>query len=163
MADKLQIRVDGMRDLKKRFKTLTETGQKRVAMAINENAVEFQRKVRKSIRTQTGRHRARWEWGGGRAGRKNGVRRGKKIWSSTPGRPPNSNTGDLVKSIKVTTKAGVGRGFALVRAGGPGAKYAKALEKSQNRNMRRPYMGPMFKKLYPVFVGRIRKAIMGAI
>lgn len=163
MGKEIEIRLDGLKELKKKFASLEADGKKRVVMAINENAVEFRKETIKSIRRNSGRHNPRWTWGKGRAGRRNGVRRGIKKWSSTPGQPPNSDTGKLVASILVTRKAGMGSGYAIIKSGGPGAKYAKALEKSKNRNMRRPYFGPMFKKLHPTFVARIKKAMISTI
>ena len=152
----LEIKVDGLKDLAERFADLSATGQARVKRAINENAVEFQRKVRGSIRKNTGRHR--------KYVRQNPKRGQKKLhWSSKPGMPPNSDSGKLAGSIEVTQRAMGRRNYVVVKAGGPGAKYAKALEKARDRRRRRPFMGPMFRKLRPVFVSRIRRAMMSAI
>lgn len=159
MSDSISIKVDGLKELRDRFKEIDSEGRKRVQRAVNANAIEYHRKVRNSISKPSGRHVLYYYWGKGHEGRKRGIRRGIKHWSSKPGMPPNSNTGTLRGKITITKARGIGT-VAFVKSG---AKYSRALEMAKDRGKRRPFMGPMYKKLRPLFVSRIKQAMMGAL
>ncbi len=152
MARQIDVRVDGIKELENRFKTLEKEGRKRVARQINVNALEYQRAVRKTIRKRTGRH-IRYR------SRKDGSR---WHWSSSPGAPPNSDTGNLAGQIRVTRRASsvqTKMGAFVIS----GAKYSSALEFRRDRSKRRPFMIPVINKNRKLFVERIKRAIMGLI
>lgn len=143
----ITIELDGMEELKKRFASLGKEGRKRVNRAINVNAIEFHREVKNSITRNTGRYR-RYRRGG------------KWHYSSMPGSPPNSDTGNLRKNIRVTSKATNARNYAEIISG---AKYSAALEKAKAPRKKRPFMSPMVRKKNKVFVSRIKQAIRGIL
>jgi len=174
LASEFQIEVEGIQELAKRFGDLDKDGRKRMAKAINLNAVKFRREVRKSITKRTGRH-------------KKYRRGGKNHWSSSPRRAPNSDTGDLRKYIRITTRAGQTRLGAIVISG---AKYSRALEEGFTLKPRRrtfvlasaanrrrsgpegpanykvaprPFMKPMLKRLEKEFVARMKQSIIGIL
>lgn len=90
-------------------------------------------------------------------------------WSSPPGSPPNSDTGNLAGSIGHRM---VGRTKAEIAAGMKGAetsadvKYAVALElgwtsKGGNTVPPRPFMEPALMKVKPAFVKAIGQVLKG--
>lgn len=166
----IEIRVDGLKELKERFASLDKEGRRRVNRAINLNATELQREVRKVITKNTGRY-IKYRRGG------------KAHWSSTPRRAPNSDTGNLKKLILVTQRSSSSRLGAVVISG---AKYSAALEFGHKITPRRgalvtvrraptvegprrghvaprPFMFPTLEKNRKVFVARIREAIKGVL
>ena len=167
--DPVSLRVDGLKELKLRFDAVDKEGQKRMARAINLNAMDYRRAVTKSISKRTGRHRR--------------YKRGSKVhWSSSPQRAPNSDTGTLRKNIRITTRAVQSRQVAAIVSH---AKYSKALEfghKVSRRGGRRtnfvtaarisqgvsrvaprPFMFPMLRKMNRQFVARMKQAIRGIL
>jgi len=168
MGSKLTIDIEGMAELQKRFKSLDEEGRKRVNSALNLSAVELRRDVIKSIRKRSGRYRQRYYWGKGRKGRKAGVRRGIVAYSSMPGTPPNSDTGNLIKNIRLSRTNAMKR--TPVASVISGAIYSNHLEygskKSTGRGSgikARPFMAPALRKKRAIFVARISQAIRGLL
>lgn len=152
MGENIKIEVEGLHKLTLRFDNIDKEGRKRVARAINVNAMEFQREGRKQITKRTGRYRK--------------YKRGRKThYSSMPGAYPNSDTGNLRKNIRVTSRANMTRQAAEVLSG---AKYSRALEEGHKnrgggRTKARPFMSTMLRKKNKVFVARIKQAIRGVI
>ena len=169
MSDKLEFSIDGIDELIKRFANLDKEGRKRVRIAINSNALDFQRSVKKSIRKNTGRH-IKYRRGG------------KNHWSSSPRRAPNSDSGNLVKNVRVTVRATNASLGAVVVSG---AKYSSALEFGHKLSRRggrrtyfvtapsirqglsyvapRPFMIPMLKRKTRQYISNIQQALNGAI
>lgn len=85
-------------------------------------------------------------------------------WSSPPGTPPNSDTGNLANSINHSMMASRATGVtALVKAD---AKYAVPLElgwtsKGGNTVPARPFMTPALMKVRPAFVRAMRAIMKG--
>lgn len=85
-------------------------------------------------------------------------------WSSPPGTPPNSDTGNLANSINHSMMASRAQGVtALVKAD---AKYAVPLElgwtsKGGNTVPARPFMTPALMKVRPAFVRAMRAIMKG--
>jgi HK97 gp10 family phage protein len=155
MADSLSVTVDGMEALEKRFIALDKEARQRVNRAVNVSAIEFHRDVVKTIRKPTGRYR-QYKRG------KTAISKGKKRihYSSMPGSPPNSDSGNLVKNTRITRRPTLRRSWAHVVSG---AKYASWLEDGTRKMKARPFWGPMLRKKRPIFVSRIRQAINSAI
>ena len=86
------------------------------------------------------------------------IRRGKKHIASKAGDAPNTDTGNLIRNIRVSTGRGnVLRGYsAEVKAVTP---YALRLEFGQGRVKARPFMGPSLNKNK----AKIRKLILNAV
>lgn len=158
MSDKLEFSIDGIDELIKRFANLDKEGRKRVNRQINVSALEFQRETRKSIVKTSGRYRRY------RRGRTD-VSKGKKRlhYSSMPGSPPNSDSGKLKDSIKITRSPTIASSYAIVKSTGPGSKYAPFLERGTRKMKARPFWRPMIRQKSALFVGRIRQAINGLI
>lgn len=168
MGDSLSIDLQGLTELKRRFDNLDTEGRKRVNRQLNANAVELRRDVIKSIRQRSGRYRKRYYWGKGRKGRQRGVRRGRVAYSSTPGKPPNSDTGNLVEMMRLSRTASMVR--TPVAKVISGAKYSWHLEKGSDKTSgrgsgieARPFMAPALRKKRNVFVARIKQAIRGVV
>lgn len=75
---------------------------------------------------------------------------------SRPGEPPNEDTGDLRRSIKVVQ---TGPLSVRVVAGGDGAPYAPFLEFGTSRMLARPFMGPAARKRKDEAVAIVRRAV----
>lgn len=125
-----------------RFDTITDNIIKKTKQAADTGAVQVRAQAYKLVERVS-------------PGSRDGIRRGNKEVKIAPkGQPPNSDTGNLAKNIKVSTSMGTAmRGkayFAVVRAyatakrkkGGKKKKfdYAAHLEKTH------PYMAPALKK-----------------
>lgn len=170
MANAIDVRLDGIKELAESFKKLDKDGRKRVSRAINENAVDFRRSVAKTIRKNTGRY-IKYK-------RKSHVH-----WSSSPKRAPNSDTGNLVKNLRITQRASGSQLGAVVISG---AKYSQALEFGHKIKPRRgalvtvrrqptvqgprrgrveprPFMFPMLKRKTRQYIANIKQAMNGAI
>lgn len=66
----------------------------------------------------------------------------RQVVASGPGQPPNTDTGVLVNSIYVNTKAGEGGGTAVIV--GSDLLYAKYLEHGTTKMLARPWLFPSF-------------------
>jgi len=146
MPDGITLEVDGLKEFGKRLEKLKKDARTRVNRQVNVNAIEFQREVRKSIRRRSGRFR-QYPRGGG-----------KFHYSSTPSKPPNSDTGNLVKLIRVTRPAFGRNSYATVMSG---AKYSSILE--DKRGLNRPFFEPMLRKKRRIFAERMKQAIRGLL
>jgi len=154
MAKKsITIEVEGLKELAKRLSGISAEAKTKATTQINLAALDFQLNVRKTISKTTGRHR---KYKRGKTQVAKGLKR--VHYSSSPGKPPNSDSGKLRESLSVT-KASAFRTTAFVRAGGSGAKYAPFVERGTRRMKARPYFRPMLRKLTPQIVRRIERAI----
>jgi hypothetical protein len=117
-----------------RFDTITDDIIKKTKQAADTGAKVVQAEAQKSInRTSPGSRKA--------------TRRGKEVKVAPKGKAPNTDTGNLVRNIKLSTATGTamrGKGYyAVVRSVAKSEKsfdYAKHLEKTH------PYMAPALKK-----------------
>ncbi len=117
-----------------RFESVSLDVVKKVKMAADTGAKVVQAEAQKSInRTSAGSRKA--------------TRRGKEVKIAPKGQPPNSDTGNLARNIKLSTSMGTAmRGkayYAVVESVARSKKdynYAKKLEETH------PYMAPALKK-----------------
>jgi len=125
MSKTVEIEIEGLKALGKRFGDLTPDIAKKVKRAINLGAYAVERTAIKSIKSRSGGRRYR--------------HKGKTHIASRPHKPPNARDGHLDKNIIVTTGQGIiTKGyFALVRSR---AKYSKSLEYGTKRMAPRPFM-----------------------
>ena len=142
MSNTIKIKVLGDKELKKRLKDLSAEGKQEVTKQLNLNALDYVNSVRKSIRRNTGKYRPY-------------KRGGRTHWSSRPGTPPNSDTGNLVRRIEVTRISRNGKP-AIVKSG---AKYSAALEFARKKKRKRPFMLPMLEARRKLYTLRIKRAI----
>jgi len=152
------IETEGFREMMIRFSSLpTEVGVE-VRKAVNQGALMVHADAVRSIRSPSGgrvyvRRKARR----GKRGFGRGSRTGIHI-ASKPGDAPNTDTGNLIRNIRVSkTKGNTRKGYtAYVRAVTP---YAYDLEHGTSRVKARPFMGPALAKNAP----KIEELIFNAV
>ena len=117
-----------------RFESVSLDVVKKVKQAADTGAKVVQAEAQKSINRTS-------------PGSRSGKRRGKKVNIAPKGKAPNTDTGNLVRNIKLSTAMGTalrGKGYyAVVKSiakSKKGFNYAKHLEKTH------PYMAPALKK-----------------
>ena len=117
-----------------RFDSVALDVVKKVKMAADTGAKVVQAEAQKSINRKS-------------AGSRSGKRRGKEVNIAPKGKPPNTDTGNLARNIKLDVSTGTalrGKGYyAVVESvarSKDGFNYAKHLEKTH------PYMAPALKK-----------------
>lgn len=124
----------------------------KITLVVGKAAADVEAQAKTSILTNSGQYRQYVR----------GKDKDKIHWSSPPGSPPNSDTGNLANSIVHGLELSRAKGVtAFVKAD---AKYAVPLElgwtsKGGNTVPARPFMTPALMFVRPVFV-RAMKAIM---
>ena len=126
----------------------------KITLVVGKAAADVEANAKDSIVTNSGQYR---EY---RSGKDNEI----VHWSSPPGSPPNSDTGNLANSINHSMMASRAKGVtALVKAD---AKYAVPLElgwtsKGGNIVPARPFMIPALMKVRPAFIRAMRAILRG--
>ena len=124
----------------------------KITLVVGKAAADVEANAKDSVATSSGQYKE--------------YKRGedKVHWSSPPGTPPNSDTGNLANSINHSMMASRAQGVtALVKAD---AKYAVPLElgwtsKGGNTVPARPFMTPALMKVRPAFVRAMRAIMKG--
>jgi phage gpG-like protein len=124
----------------------------KITLVVGKAAADVEANAKDSILTNSGHYKE--------------YKRGKNKfhWSSIPGTPPNSDTGNLANSINHSMMASRAESVtALVKAN---AKYAVPLElgwtsKGGNTVPARPFMTPALMKVRPAFVRAMREIMKG--
>ena len=140
----ITFEVDGLGELLKRFDKVPKDMAKEIRKAVNQSALMVKADAIRSVR----RHSA------GRT-----YRKGTKTHvASRPGDAPNTDTGNLIRNIRVsTTKGNMFKGYsAEIKAVTP---YALRLEYGKGNVKARPFMQPALDKNKP----KIRKLIIKAV
>ena len=157
------IETDGFREMMIRFSSLPTDVGVEVRKAVNQGALMVHADAVRSIRKPSGgRVYVRRSARRGKRGFGRGSRTGIYI-ASKPGDVPNTDTGNLIKNIRVSrVKGNTRKGYSVyVRAVTP---YARRLELG-GRDKRgimikaRPFMGPALAKNAP----KIEKLIFNAV
>ena len=126
----------------------------KITLVVGKAAADVEANAKDSIVTNSGQYQ---EY---RSGKDNEI----VHWSSPPGSPPNSDTGNLANSINHSMMASRAKGVtALVKAD---AKYAVPLElgwtsKGGNTVPARPFMIPALMKVRPAFIRAMRAILRG--
>ena len=141
-----------MDSLKLKLEKLPKDIALEVRKAVNVGAFMVQKEAIKMIKRRTqGRVYAR--------GKGKGKRRKFHV-ASTPFGPPNTDTGNLWKNIKVTRSTGAVSGgvtaFVVSKA-----EYSKALEFGTSKMKRRPFMNPALNRSKKKIKALIQEAING--
>lgn len=131
-----------------------KTNLDKITLVVGKAAADVEANAKDSILTNSGHYR---EY---RSGKDNEIIH----WSSPPGTPPNSDTGNLANSINHSMMLSRAKGVtALVKAD---AKYAVPLElgwtsKGGNTVPARPFMTPALMSIRPAFVRAMRAIMRG--
>ena len=144
----IEFKVDGVSALLDLFGKIPKDVSVGMRKAVNQGALMVQRDAFRAIKKHS-------------AGRLY-TRRGKKHVASKAGDAPNTDTGNLIRNIRVSTGRGsMNKGYsAEVKAVTP---YALRLEYGQGRIKARPFMRPALEANKPKIKKLILKALRGAL
>lgn len=148
MAKSVTFEVKGLDALTRRFDSLTPDVAKEVRKAINVSALKVQKDVVKSVKQRSSGRRY--------------TKKGKTHIASRPNSPPNTDTGNLIKNIIITTGKGlITSGYtALIRSR---ANYSQMLEEGTGKMIKRPFMGPALRRNRKAIIENIDRAKRKAI
>jgi len=132
------IKIDGEKRLRRKFRRMPKEYQKVLNKELNAVGALMSKEAKASIRRSSGKYE---QYG--------------KHWSSPPGKPPNENTGDLRRSIRLE-RAKLGKTDMRVVAN---IFYAGWLEFGTKHMEARPFLRPVFRMFSPLATKRMKAAI----